>query len=90
VCARFVPHLLTPDKKHQHSASSVEFVEMTDRNVLLKRTVTGDESWCFMYGPETKRQSVTRMSPKKPKAQKVRMQKFHVKTMFVPEKQERK
>jgi hypothetical protein len=35
VCARFV-HLLTPDQKHQHTASSVEFVEMIDddRNVL--------------------------------------------------------
>jgi hypothetical protein len=35
VCARFVPHLLTPDQKHQHAASSVEFVEMVDddRNV---------------------------------------------------------
>jgi hypothetical protein len=30
VCARFVPHLLTPDQKHQHAASYVEFVKMTD------------------------------------------------------------
>jgi hypothetical protein len=34
VYARFVPHLLTPDQKHQRAAPSVEFVEMTDdRNV---------------------------------------------------------
>jgi hypothetical protein len=65
VCARFVPHLLRPDQKHQHAASSVEFVEMTDddRNVL-KRTVTGDESCWFMYDPETKRQSATWLGPK--------------------------
>jgi hypothetical protein len=30
VCARFVPHLLTPDQKHQRAASPVEFVEMID------------------------------------------------------------
>jgi hypothetical protein len=30
VCVRFVPHLLTPDRKHQRPASSVEFVGMTD------------------------------------------------------------
>jgi hypothetical protein len=80
VCACFVPHLLTPDQKHRRAASSVEFVEMIggDRNVL-KRIVTGDESWCFMYDPETKRQSATWLSPKKPKAQKVRMQKLCVK-----------
>jgi hypothetical protein len=54
-----------------------------------------------MYDPETKCQSVTWLSPKKPKAQKVRMLKSRVKTMltaffgdkviihyeFVPEKQ---
>jgi hypothetical protein len=45
VCARFVPHLLTLDQKHQSAALSVEFVEMIDddKNVL-KRIVTGDES----------------------------------------------
>jgi hypothetical protein len=44
VRARFVPRLLTPDKKHQRSASSAEFVETIDdeRNVS-KRIVTGDE-----------------------------------------------
>jgi hypothetical protein len=71
-----------------------------DRNVL-KRIVTGDESWCYACNPETKRQSVTWLTPKKPKVQKVTMQKSRVKTMltafsdvegiihheFVPEKQ---
>jgi histone-lysine N-methyltransferase SETMAR len=83
VCARFVPHLLTLDQKHQRCALSVEFVEMSDDDTnVLKRTVTGDESWCFMYDPETKSQSTTWLSPKKPKAQKVRMQKLRVETMF--------
>jgi hypothetical protein len=60
VCAHFVPHLLTQDQKHQHTALSLEFVEMTDANRnVLKRTVTGDESWCCMYDPETKCQSAT-------------------------------
>jgi hypothetical protein len=45
VRARFVPHLLMPDQKHQHTASSVEFVEMIDENgSVLKRIVTGDEN----------------------------------------------
>jgi hypothetical protein len=83
VCARFVPHSLTLDQKHQRAALSVEFVEMIDddRNVL-KTIVTGDESWCFMYDPETKRHSATWLSSKKPKAQKVRIQKSRVKTML--------
>jgi hypothetical protein len=41
-----------------------------DRNVL-KRIVMGDESWCFMYDPETKCQRATWLNQKKPKAQKV-------------------
>jgi hypothetical protein len=60
-----IPHLLTPDKKRQRSASSVEFVDMIDddRNVL-KRIVTGDVCRCFMYyDPGTKRQSATWLSP---------------------------
>jgi hypothetical protein len=74
VCAQFVSHLLKPDQKPECIANSVEFVEMIhdDRNVL-ERIVTGDESWCFMYGPEPKRQSATWLRPKKPKAQKFRM-----------------
>jgi hypothetical protein len=39
-----------------------------DRN-SLKRTVTSDESWCFMYDSETKRQSAAWLSPKKWKAE---------------------
>jgi hypothetical protein len=89
-------------KKNQRAALYIEFVEMTDDDrSVLKCTVTGDESWCFMYDPETKRHSVTWLSPKEPKAQKVIMQKSRVKTMltaffydkdiihhkFVPEKQ---
>jgi hypothetical protein len=27
--------------------------------VVLNRNVTGDESWCFICDPETKRQSAT-------------------------------
>jgi hypothetical protein len=75
--------LLSPDQRHQRAASSVEFVEMIDevRNVL-KLIVTGDESWCFMYDPETERQSATWLNPKKPKAQKVRMQKSRVEKRF--------
>jgi hypothetical protein len=83
VRAHFVPHLLTRDQKHQRAASSVEFLEMTDddRNVL-KKAITGDEIWCFMYDLETKRQSATWSSPKKPKAQKVGMQKSRAKIML--------
>jgi hypothetical protein len=84
VCARFVPHLLKPDQKHKRNASSVEFVEMIYDDInVLKRIATDDGSWCFVYDPETKRQSATWLSQKKPKAQKVRMQKSRVETILL-------
>jgi hypothetical protein len=55
MCACFVPHLLMLDQKHQPTAWSVEFAEMTDENRnFLRRIVTGDKSWCFMYNQDTK------------------------------------
>jgi hypothetical protein len=58
------------------NVSAASFVEIIDDNRnVLKRIVMGDESWCFMYNPETKHLSKTWLSPKKPKAQKMRMQK---------------
>jgi hypothetical protein len=79
MCARFVPHLLMLDQKYQRVASSVEFVEMIgdDRNVL-KRTVMGDKSWCFMYNPEI----CNLVEPKETKSSELRMQKMQVKTML--------
>jgi hypothetical protein len=52
-----------------------------DDGNVLKRITTGSDSWCFVYVAGTKCQSVTWLSPKKPKAQKVRMQKSWVRTM---------
>jgi hypothetical protein len=51
-------------------------------NFCVKLKKTAPEIWCFMYDPETKRQIATWLSPKKPKAQKLRMQKLRVKTML--------
>jgi hypothetical protein len=62
--------LLTHDQKQQHAKSPVEIVEMTnDNRNVLKRTVMYNESWCFMYDPDTKCQSATWVSPRKSKAQ---------------------
>jgi hypothetical protein len=50
VCARFVPHFLTPDQKLERAESSVEVVEMTDNErKVLKSISTDDESWYFIH-----------------------------------------
>ncbi|PNF31807.1 hypothetical protein B7P43_G11369, partial [Cryptotermes secundus] len=56
--AKFVPRLLTPDLRDNRLAAygaSKEHLE-TDPDFFSK-VITGDESWCYGYDPETKQQS---------------------------------
>jgi hypothetical protein len=65
-CVRsFGSSFVKPDQKLHCAASSVEFVETIDgdRNVL-KGIVTGEEIWCSVYDPETKRQNAAWLSQK--------------------------
>jgi hypothetical protein len=50
LCACFVPHLLILNQQHSHTASSVEFTEVSDDH----RNVMDDGSWCFIYNMETR------------------------------------
>jgi transposase len=84
MCAKFVPHLLTPEQKTLRIESCGNFVEMVEKEEnMLSKIVTGDETWYFMYDPMTKWQSCEWVSPKKLKPSKVRMEELRVKTMFV-------
>jgi hypothetical protein len=56
VCTKFVPHLLMPEQKTLRMESCRNFVEMVEKDKsVLSKIVTGDETWCFMYDPTTKR-----------------------------------
>ena len=71
VCARFVPHALKQHEKDlriQHSKDIIKEAKK-DQNFLYS-IVTGDETWCFQYEPETKRQSARWQSPEEPKPKK--------------------
>ena len=54
----------------------------TDPN-LLKRVVTGDESWIFEYDQLTKRQSLEWMSALSPTTKKARVFKSKTKVMMI-------
>lgn len=71
VCARFVPHTLKQHEKDlriQHSRDIIKEAKK-DRNFLYS-IVTGDETWCFQYDPETKRQSAEWKHPDEPNPKK--------------------
>jgi histone-lysine N-methyltransferase SETMAR len=72
VCARFVPHKLTDAEKAlriQHSKDIIKEAK-NDPNFLFN-IVTGDETWCFQYDPETKRQSAEWKAPSEPNPKKI-------------------
>ncbi|XP_029634921.1 protein GVQW3-like [Octopus sinensis] len=59
VCARWVPHLLTPEQKCTRctlSMSNLELFEADEEN-FLACFITMDKSWVHHYQPKTKEQS---------------------------------
>lgn len=84
ICSRFVPHSLTPEQMQRRVDCSKNFIFNCDSNPnFINSIVTGDESWCFQYDPETKRQSMQWCSKSSPKPKKLRLQKSKVKTLLI-------
>lgn len=84
VCARFVPHKLKEHEKAlriQHSKDIIKEAKK-DKNFVYS-IVTGDETWCFQYDPETKRQSSEWKGPHEPKPKKSRQEKSKIKSMLI-------
>jgi len=80
ISAKMVPLVLAYDQKQHRLHISFDLLRNAE---MFDRVITGDETWCFQYDPETKRQSMqwkTRISPRPKKA---RMSRSQVKTMLV-------
>jgi histone-lysine N-methyltransferase SETMAR len=57
LCARFVPHSLTTEQREDRVTSCQDIIAMADADkTFLNKIMTGDDTWCFVYDPETKRQ----------------------------------
>jgi len=84
VCSHFVPHKLTDDQKLLRIQHCKDIVKESkkDKNFLYN-IVTGDETWCFQYDPETKRQSAEWRPQNEPATKKPRFEKSKVKTMLI-------
>jgi len=50
---------------------------------FLDKVITGDESWCFAYDPETKRQSSEWVDEHSQRPKKMPFQKSKVKTILI-------
>jgi len=56
VCAKLVPRALADEQKQLRVLRCQELLELCeDDPEFLNKVVTGDETWCFEYDPETKK-----------------------------------
>ena len=56
---------------------------ISDDENVLKKVITGDESWVYGYDPETKQQSSQWNCPDEPRPKKARQSRSHVKSMLI-------
>jgi hypothetical protein len=55
LCARFVPHSLTPEQREDRITSCQDIIAMADADKnFCNKIITVDETWCFACDPETK------------------------------------
>ena len=71
VAVKFVPRLLTQDQKNTRLILCQELKNQveSDPNILSK-VITGDESLCYRYNPETKQASSQWKTPTSPRPKK--------------------
>jgi hypothetical protein len=84
LCAHFVLHSLTPEQRDDRVTSCQDIISMadTDKN-FLNRIIKGDETRCFSYDPETKRQSSEWDGETSPRPKKLQFQWSRIKTMLI-------
>jgi len=52
LCARFVPHSLTPEQREDRVTFRQDIIAMADADKLFfNKLITGDETWRFAYDP---------------------------------------
>ena len=84
LCARFVPHSFTPEQREDRVTSCQDIIAISDaEKKFLNKFITGDETWCFAYVPETKRQSSEWVGETSPRPKKLKFQRSRIKNMLI-------
>jgi len=83
LCARFVPHSLTPEQREDRVTSCQDIIAMADvDNNFFNKIIMGDETWCFASDPETKRQSSEWVGETFARPKELKFQRSCIKTML--------
>ena len=84
VAAKFVSRLLSREQKEFRAEVAQDLLETTNNDPdFLKKVITGDEAWLYVYDPEIKAQSSQWKSPESPHTKKARKSQKNVKVMTV-------
>ena len=84
VAAKFIPRLLTEDQRNSRLTVCQDLKrELENDPNFLSRVITGDESWCYGYDPESKQASSQWKTPASPWPKKIRQVRSNVKTMLI-------
>ncbi|KAJ4437672.1 hypothetical protein ANN_17817 [Periplaneta americana] len=68
-----VPRILSQDQRDDRMTICGDLISSADDEpTFLNRIITGDETWCFLYDPQLKRQSATWKTPLSPRQKKPR------------------
>jgi len=84
IAAKFVPRLLNNEQRDNQVQVCTELQNAVrhDPN-FLSRVITGDESWLYDYGPETKQQSSQWKTQSSPRPKKARQVRSNIKSMLI-------
>jgi hypothetical protein len=84
LCARFFPHSLTPEQREDRVTTYQDIIAMADADKkFFNQIITGEETWCFAYDPETKRQSSEWVGETSRRSKKLKFQRSHIKIVFI-------
>jgi hypothetical protein len=73
LCARFVPHSWTPEQREDRVTSCQDINARADVDKkIFNKIITGHDTWCFVYDPETKRQSYEWVGETSPRSKKLK------------------
>jgi len=84
LCTHFIPHSFTLEQRKDQVTSYQDIIAMDDAdNNFFNKIITGDETWCFAYDPETKQQSSEWVGETSPRLKKLKFQRSCIKTMLI-------
>jgi len=84
VSAKFVPRLLTAEQKDDHVSVCTDLCERAQNDPKFTSSViTGEESWVYVYDPETKPMSSQWKTASSRRPKKARQVKSNVKNVLI-------